>query len=257
MGGPRVVALGDSVTEGLGDSVPDGYVPGWAGHLAVLLGGPPAVVLASRGAQVEEVARVQLPRATTIDADVATLLVGGNDIIRLGLDVDALAASVRDICETLARGYQVVVVVLLHDPATTLPTWLPDLAAVMSWRAQRLNAAIASATDDLELVLVVDPTALGDLSSRALWHLDRMHPSPAGHRMLARVVADLLAERGFAAPGTMTPYVRAEASRLDEARWAVRTGVPWLLRRALNLIPEMAAVVITERRQAAAAARRG
>jgi lysophospholipase L1-like esterase len=226
-----VVALGDSVTEGLGDAVPDGYVPGWAGHLAVLLGGPPTVVLASRGAQVHEVARTQLPVAASLDADIATLLVGGNDIIRLGLDVDALAASVRVICEKLGRTYQVV-------PART---------------SRRLNAAIIAATEGLTAVLVVDPAALGDLSRRSLWHSDRMHPSPAGHRLLARVVADLLAERGFPSSGAMPPDLRSESSRWDEARWAVRTGVPWVMRRALNLIPEIVAVVVTERHSASSA----
>ncbi|WP_188192106.1 SGNH/GDSL hydrolase family protein [Nonomuraea sp. SYSU D8015] len=75
----RIAALGDSVTVGLGDSVPG---RGWAGFLAEALAPAELSNLAVCGARVADVVRGQLPRALALRPSVATVLVGVNDTLR-------------------------------------------------------------------------------------------------------------------------------------------------------------------------------
>jgi hypothetical protein len=59
-------ALGDSITLGLGDPVPDGTAAGWRGWAVFLAEGLPGGQLhnlAATGAQAADVERTQLPRA--------------------------------------------------------------------------------------------------------------------------------------------------------------------------------------------------
>ncbi|MCZ1011172.1 GDSL-type esterase/lipase family protein [Streptomyces lydicus] len=79
----RFVALGDSLTEGLGDPVPGGGWRGWAALLAGALGERPGGVelvnLARSGALAAELAERQLPVARDLGPRFASLVVGAND----------------------------------------------------------------------------------------------------------------------------------------------------------------------------------
>src|SRR5690242_21791321 len=77
-------ALGDSITLGVGDPAPGGGWRGWAALLADGLPGGRLVNLAANGALVADVERTQLPRALELRPDVASIVVGVNDILRAG-----------------------------------------------------------------------------------------------------------------------------------------------------------------------------
>src|SRR5690606_4327677 len=82
--GPAVVALGDSITAGVGDAVgPDAaHGPGWAAHLALLADSARFENLARNGARTQTVIAEQLDLALASGADLATLVIGGNDALR-------------------------------------------------------------------------------------------------------------------------------------------------------------------------------
>lgn len=252
MRGPRIVALGDSVSAGVGDEVPEGGARGWTAHLAALLGGPPPTILAEYGSRVRDVRTVQLPLALTSGAEIATLLVGGNDMLRLGFEAEGRAREIADVVDSLEAAGMLVVVVLLPDPGRSLPSWLGDVSAVLSFRARSLNRALHSALDGRADVVVVDPTQHEESASRSMWHTDRMHPSPVGHRMLAQLVAARLGERGYPVLGAMTPTSVPDTSVPATLSWALRTGLPWIARRSVDLVPELGAVVLSDRRAARA-----
>ncbi len=87
MQGPVVVALGDSITFGVGDgaqgpeSVETAPV-GWAAHVARALGASRFVNLAANGARARHLAQTQVPSALMERPDLVLLTVGGNDVLR-------------------------------------------------------------------------------------------------------------------------------------------------------------------------------
>ncbi|TPX03094.1 glycosyltransferase, partial [Schumannella luteola] len=101
----RFAAVGDSLTEGLCDTsrqAPGDY-RGWTDRLALLLAhadGRRAPLhygnLAVRSRRVADVVEHQLPRALELKAELVTVLVGANDLVRIGAPTVTLARRVAD-----------------------------------------------------------------------------------------------------------------------------------------------------------------
>jgi hypothetical protein len=82
---------------------------------------------------------------------------------------------------------------------------------------------------------------------RDFWSIDRLHPGERGHRKLARAFADELAVRGL--PIDVRPELDCAyrpPSRWADAMWLVREGVPWVGRRANDLLPWAARMAVTQ-----------
>src|ERR1700712_4775272 len=95
----RYVAIGDSFTEGLGDTLPDGTERGWADLVAAGLaageGEPISYAnLAIRGRLLEAIVTEQLDAALALDPPPTLLSLngGGNDMMRPGSDMTPLIA---------------------------------------------------------------------------------------------------------------------------------------------------------------------
>lgn len=83
----RYVAIGDSLSEGIGDEPwPNGTPRGWTDRLAELLaghlGGVEYANLAVRGLRAHEVLATQVEPALAMAPDVVTLTAGMNDLLR-------------------------------------------------------------------------------------------------------------------------------------------------------------------------------
>lgn len=78
--GPLWVALGDSMTQGIGAGA---YDRGWVGQVAGRLPGWRVVNLAITGGRVRDVLDRQLPALHSLDTepDLVTLLIGSNDMV--------------------------------------------------------------------------------------------------------------------------------------------------------------------------------
>jgi lysophospholipase L1-like esterase len=88
----RFVALGDSLTEGVGDPAGDG----WRGWAALLSGGLAAkdvdfTNLAVSGAQTRDVLERQTPAALDLRPDIVAVVIGVNDTLRCTFDIHAVA----------------------------------------------------------------------------------------------------------------------------------------------------------------------
>ena len=88
----RFAALGDSITVGMGDPAPG---RGWAALLASTLPQPELHNLATLGALAADVERVQLPAATALRPDVASVVVGINDTLRGDFDPERTGLSLE------------------------------------------------------------------------------------------------------------------------------------------------------------------
>ncbi|WP_423462951.1 GDSL-type esterase/lipase family protein [Promicromonospora sp. MS192] len=252
----RLVALGDSITVGVGDSVgPDAvHGPGWAAHLATVLGMTEFTNLATNGARSRDVAVAQLAAALALRPRLATVLVGGNDVLRSDFDARLTLMDLRrSVQELRGAGADVVLVRL---PVIGLFELAPrPVRRVMRRRVAAVDAAVdevasASGTDQAPgRVVVVDAAhAIAPAGAKA-WHIDRVHPSPAGHRRLALAVAAALAtlDPAYAVVPDGADAARQVAARLPAApappdlrqrvTWLVRAGLPWCVRRGRDFLP--------------------
>src|ERR1700685_3628513 len=107
----RFAALGDSVTLGIGDQLPQGGWRGWAALLADSLAPPDQVGLcnlAGGGALIRGVASEQLPLALSVRPALASVLVGVNDTLRGKFDPAVIAADLENIVAALQHAGTVV-----------------------------------------------------------------------------------------------------------------------------------------------------
>ena len=137
----RFAALGDSITVGMGDPAPGGGWRGWAALLAGTLPQPEMHNLATLGALAADVERLQLPVATALRSDVASVVVGINDTLRGDFDPERTGASVgRTVAALRAAGAEVLTM-RLPDPGQMFG--LPGaLARPLSRRMRAVNAAV-------------------------------------------------------------------------------------------------------------------
>src|SRR5438477_5691251 len=84
----RFAALGDSLTEGVGDPAPDGW-RGWAALLAPALSDGPVEFhnLARSGALSRTLLEEQLAAVVALRPEFAAVVVGGNDTLRAGFEI--------------------------------------------------------------------------------------------------------------------------------------------------------------------------
>jgi lysophospholipase L1-like esterase len=160
----RFAALGDSVTLGIGDQMPQGGWRGWAALLAGSLAPPDQVELcnlAQSGALVRDVASEQLPLALSVRPALASVLVGVNDTLRGKFDPAAIAADLENTVAALQHAGTVVLTASLPDPGLLLR--IPaSIRHPLARRAHQINAVLGQLAVRYDLVHV-DLAAPGDL----------------------------------------------------------------------------------------------
>jgi len=234
----RYVALGDSLSEGLCDPSPPGAAHpwrGWADRVAEGLAGRAARLdepftyanLAVRGRLLRQIVEEQVPLAIEQRADLVSLIGGGNDVLRPGVDVDAVSAVLEDAVARLTGSGATVLLSTSYDPRLApLVRRTRGLAAIFTanvWSMARRHGA-----------LVLDLWGMAALQDRRMCAEDRIHLTAEGHRRVAAQALDLLGvggDEGWATPLDPAPAgTRAQAWRQDAA-WVRTHVVPWVGRR--------------------------
>lgn len=230
----RYVAIGDSLTEGLGDTPWPGDVPrGWADRLAQHLtehAGRPIhyANLAVRGQKAAQVRDSQLPAALAADPDLVTITAGMNDLMRVSVDIDAVGQDLDDMAHQLADEGVVTVLVPLPDMTGLLP-----IGARLKSRVDALNSTLTDVAARRGALLAPLPPRQVFGRPEA-WSSDRLHLSPVGH---TRFALGMLHTLGLPTP---TPWDEplAAASPLGsveravgELRWWAGFAGPWIGRR--------------------------
>lgn len=228
----RFVALGDSQTEGLNDGNDLIGVRGWADRFAEQLARTTSpdlryANLAVRGCRARHVVDEQLPAALALEPDLASVVVGMNDLLRHDYD---LATTVERVEHTFAA--------LRATGCRVLTTSFPDVSLmlpVMGWlrpREVELNDRLgeAAARHDVE---VLDLFNIGITGDPEMWSHDRIHGSSLGHERIAAGMCELLGLPGsdhtWSEP-THTALGRLHVVRRD-AWWLATFMVPFLTRQ--------------------------
>jgi lysophospholipase L1-like esterase len=228
----RYVAIGDSFTEGIGDPEPNspGGFRGWADRVAEVL----AVQtddfayanLAIRGRLLQQIIDEQIEPALELHPDLITISAGGNDIIRPGTDPDEVAGRLDGAVERLrADG---ATVVLFNGPDIGMTPVLGRIRGKVAIYNENLGA-IALKHD----AVLANMWALRELGDPRMWAPDRLHFSPIGHQVIARMILRALNVENDLDATTPEPLPRQpwRQARVEDLSWAREYFVPWVLRR--------------------------
>jgi lysophospholipase L1-like esterase len=226
----RFVALGDSLTEGVGDPVGRGRLRGWASRLAEgLVGLEPHFTftnLARRSLRARDVLGDQLPIALELEPDLVGALLGMNDLMQADFDPVVFEAELDELVSCLQG-----------SGATILMASFPDVSKyILAPRRVRepIHERLKAASDVTRSVAVrhetvfADVWRLPDAQGRDILSIDRMHPNARGHLLLARAFALLLGEKAGRAIELPEPQ-RARVISLESARhlrWLARNARP-------------------------------
>ncbi|MFD3734614.1 SGNH/GDSL hydrolase family protein [Streptomyces sp. NPDC058632] len=247
----RFVALGDSLTEGVGDRTAGGW-RGWAALLAGSLGEQPArfTNLARSGAQTRDVLEAQLPVALALGPELVSVVVGVNDTLRQSFDIHAVARRLDQVYAACTAQGAVLLTACLPDPGGVMG--LPGaLARPLARRQRAVNTVVHALSDRYGAVHL--HAGEGDwVTDRAMWSVDRMHPGERGHRQLALRFHALLAERGLTAGPAPSPEPQSAAPTLGASLWWMATaGTGWVARRCTDLLPQLLTLAADELRHRA------
>lgn len=226
----RYVAIGDSLSEGIGDEPwPDGTPRGWTDRLAELLAAHHGEVdyanLAVRGLRAHEVLATQVEAALAMEPDVVTLTAGMNDLLRPRFEPDRLRATLADVVAPFTAKGARLVVVPIPDIRSVSPA-----GRLLARRRVVLNEIYAwlSTEHGMEPPAVTAGTAFED---RRAWADDRLHLSPLGHERLAMAAADAFGVPGVDAWAAVPQGDPPRRSVRSEVAWAREYLGPWVGRR--------------------------
>lgn len=238
----RYVAVGDSFTEGMSDPdprVPDRYV-GWADRLAVTLADRAAQAdspfayanLAVRGRLLDDVVGPQLDAALAMKPDLVSIVGGGNDLLRPGVDVDSIAERLEG---AVARIRATGADVLMATPTDTRHAGL--------FKALRSRHAVHSANvfsiAQRHGAHVLNLWGLAAIQDWRMWGEDRIHLTSEGHRRVALLAETALGLRDPEASldqewrlplPPQDPGARLDALK-EHGEWAKAHLAPWVQRR--------------------------
>ncbi|MFJ2719742.1 SGNH/GDSL hydrolase family protein [Streptomyces sp. NPDC087437] len=246
----RFVALGDSLTEGVGDPTGDGR-RGWAALLAGGLAEKPSAVeftnLAVSGAQTRDVLERQTPAGLELCPDVVSVVVGVNDTLRRTFDIHAVAARLDRVFAAFTGRGAVLLTACLPDPGAMLG--LPGALARPLARRQRAVNTVVHALSERYGAVHLHADAGQWLTDRAMWSTDRLHPGERGHRQLAFRFHALLAETGVASGPAPSPEPEFPAPTRSASLWWLATaGTGWVARRCTDLLPQLLTLAADELR---------
>ncbi|KUN20854.1 lipase [Streptomyces antibioticus] len=243
----RFVALGDSLTEGVGDPVGDGW-RGWAALLADGLG--PAVEftnLAVSGAQTRDVLERQLPAGLAQRPDVVSVVVGVNDTLRCTFDIHAVAARLDAVYAAFAAQGALLLTACLPDPGAMLG--LPGALASPLARRQRAVNSVVHALSERYGAVHLHAAEGAWITDRAMWSADRLHPGERGHRQLAVRFHAVLAEAGLATGAAPSPEPEfTQPTKSASLWWLATAGTGWVARRCTDLLPQLLRLAMDEMR---------
>jgi lysophospholipase L1-like esterase len=234
------VALGDSFTEGMGDPYEDGTgLRGWADRFAERLAADRPELryanLAVRGKRLREVAAEQLPLAIAMRPDLVSIFAGGNDLLWIRTDPDALAQQFDDaVAELRGAGCQVLLVTGFDPRAFPVLRLIRGKVAAFSMHLTAIARNRGCHLADLwSMSVLADPRE---------WSPDRLHLGADGHRRVALLACEVIGAEvsedwreplpAQAAGGALlSRSARWLTARGSDARWAQEHFAPWLVRR--------------------------
>lgn len=228
----RYVAIGDSLTEGIGDPEPQspGGHRGWADRVAEVLSAQTEdfayANLAVRGKLIQQIMDEQIDAALDLRPDLVSICAGGNDVIRPGSDPDEVTERLERAVARLSSGGATVVMLTAVDVGFS-PVFRSIRGKVAIYNENVRK--IAKRYD----CIVVDLWAQDELKDSRYWADDRLHYNPLGHHVLACAALDALNVPHGLVEEQPEPFPERtwRRARQEDLVWAKEHLVPWVIRR--------------------------
>lgn len=182
----RYVALGDSLTAGVGSS---DYKKTWPYLMALNLAKNSALVLineASSGATAKDVLLNQVPETILENPDYVSLLIGVNDIHNLRSKKD-FEDDYRKIVDEITKK-TAAQVILINIPylGENMLIW-PPYNLLLDLRTRQFNTVIKQIANEKNL-LYIDIYTLVLFKDHDLYSSDQFHPSEKGYLLLGDII---------------------------------------------------------------------
>jgi lysophospholipase L1-like esterase len=197
----RFAALGDSLTEGVGDPAWFG-LRGWADRLAGEIAAKDPeleyVNLARRSLRTAEVIDQQLGPALEFGADLAGAVVGMNDLLNPDFKAERYAADLRRLVVPLQESGAVVLTASFPDVSRGLPLLSASRRLDLHNRLKSAGDVVRNVSRELETVFVDGWEMSARDGINGVMSVDRLHPNARGHALIAAAFADQISARtGF------------------------------------------------------------
>lgn len=178
------IALGDSFTEGIGDTLPDGSVRGWADFVALGLARTSQTPvryanLAIRGKKLVPIINEQVEPALAQHPTLVSINGGGNDLMRPNVSIDSIAQQLLTTVSRITSAGSHVVLLSGANPSRHMP-----LGSLLRHRGNKLDEAVLTKLP-MENVTYVDNWADETLEDIRYWSEDRLHLNTRGHLKVA------------------------------------------------------------------------
>jgi lysophospholipase L1-like esterase len=196
----RFAALGDSLTEGVGDPAWFG-LRGWADRLAaqIALMDPDFAYLnlARRSLRTAEVVEQQLASALEFVPDLAGAVVGMNDLLDPKFDPESYATDLRQLVVPLQEAGAVVLMASFPDVSRGLPLLSDTRRRELHNRLKAAGDVVRAVSKEFDAVFV-DGWEMSRAGMPGVMSIDRLHPNARGHALIAASFAEQLNVRtGF------------------------------------------------------------
>lgn len=228
------VAIGDSLSEGLGDFsfLYRRVHSGWTDRFATLLSREAEINghefkyanLAIRGAKISAIMGIQLDRALALKPDLVTVMAGQNDFFSKAEDIPELERTLREgIQKLLDAGCQVIVSNTINPIHLAVFRKLARLA-------QNITNMIDRVARDLNVPLH-DVHRIESLADVSYWAEDMVHFSGPGHIKVANEAAALLKLRYRLSELDDCEIAVPERGIYGTTRWVIVHVIPFIWRR--------------------------
>lgn len=228
------VAIGDSLSEGLGDFTfnLDRHHNGWTDRLANIMAQEAKdsgyefhyANLALRGSKLTKIMEQQLQHALRLQPDLVTVMAGSNDLMSKPETIARLREIYRDgLQQLLAAGCDVVV-------ANTINPLHLKVFRPLRYRAERFSEMIEDVAAEFDIP-VLDVYGIESFEQLMFWAEDMVHFSGHGHIKVANQAARLLGlnyRYPELDPQELTPISR---TMVETVTWVGRDVIPFVQRK--------------------------
>jgi lysophospholipase L1-like esterase len=187
MGLKHYVALGDSLTAGVGDTVDGIETRGWADRFAEALRPAKFTNLAKRGATTNQILALQVGAALALDPDMLSLLAGGNDMRQPDWNPEHTRLNLRAILYPFAERGTALVTCTMVDIFAAMPSAARASSANLREKLHATNQIMREVSREFGALCIDLQNEPELLNLRQTLSRDMIHPNMLGYQRIAQL----------------------------------------------------------------------
>lgn len=232
----RLIACGDSFTEGMTDEIVNGQYRGWADRIAdVMAKQVPDFTyanLAVRGKLVHQVVSDQVPIGLSFVTGPETLFAfhaGANDVLRPNYKPESVLPLYADTVRQIASSGATVLLFTVLERTDRKG----KMADIWEARFREFNKNVRAVAKEVGAI-VADANEENFLGDRRFLADDRLHLNIIGHDRVAQGILEKLNlpfSKNWREPLPSAEKPQWQKKLLDDTKWSLSFLAPWIWRR--------------------------